>query len=140
MEIKEFANLLNNREYKKEITKEEEKIAKENNLIVIFWYSDDNIELRWAINDEIWAYCWVEFYIDKKKNKIYNTTSRYIDERELNDEFEEIVQNYFDNNCIKVKARINQFWEIEINWIEYERFDINENWEKFSDWIILKIN
>lgn len=140
MEIKEFANLLNNREYREEITKEEEKIAKENNLIVIFWYSDDNIELRWAINDEIWAWGWVEFYIDKKKNKIYYTTSRYIDERELNDEFEEIVQNYFDNNCIKVKAIRNQFWEIEINWIEYERFDIVEDWEKFSDWIIIKIN
>ena len=31
---------------------EEERLAKENGLVVVFGYSDDNIELRGAINNE----------------------------------------------------------------------------------------
>jgi hypothetical protein len=43
---------LMNRQYGNEITKEEEKLAKENNLVVIFGASDDPIELRGAIHNE----------------------------------------------------------------------------------------
>ena len=53
MNLKEFANLLDGREYGGEITKEEEKLAKELGFVVVFGYSDDNAELRGAINDEI---------------------------------------------------------------------------------------
>jgi hypothetical protein len=44
MNAKELAKLLNGREYRKEITKEEIQKAKENNLVIIFGYSDDNLE------------------------------------------------------------------------------------------------
>jgi hypothetical protein len=36
MNAKELASVLNGREYREEITEDEEKIAKENNLVVIF--------------------------------------------------------------------------------------------------------
>lgn len=51
-----LALLLNKRQYRNEITKEEEKIAKESGLIVIFGYSDDNIEFRGVIHDEVGCY------------------------------------------------------------------------------------
>ena len=53
MTLKQFANLLDGREYRCEITPEEEKLAKELGFVVVFGYSDDNAELRGAIDDEI---------------------------------------------------------------------------------------
>ena len=69
---KQFADLLNGREILKEITKEEEKTAKENGLLVLYGYSDDNIELAGEVEegyyrikrsdewerDELGEYCW----------------------------------------------------------------------------------
>jgi len=52
----EFAANLNGREYGSEITKREERVAKADGLVVVFGYSDDNIELRGAFEDEIGAY------------------------------------------------------------------------------------
>ena len=53
MTRKEFAQMLDGREYQHEITKEEEALAKELSFVVVFGYSDDNAELRGAIDDEI---------------------------------------------------------------------------------------
>ena len=41
MTAKELAELLNGREYGNEITSDEEKLAKESGLVVVFGYSDD---------------------------------------------------------------------------------------------------
>jgi len=48
-----LAALLNGREYSNEITREEAKQAKADGLIVLFGYSDDNIEIRGAFHDEV---------------------------------------------------------------------------------------
>ena len=56
MTLKEFAKMLDGREYLHEITKEEEALAKEFGFVVVFGYSDDNAELRGAIDDEIGCY------------------------------------------------------------------------------------
>lgn len=56
MTLKEFAKMLDGREYLHEITKEEEALAKELGFVVVFGYSDDNAELRGAIDDEIGCY------------------------------------------------------------------------------------
>ena len=48
----DLAKILNGREYGNEITKEEELLAKENGLVVVFGHSDDCIEFRGAMNDE----------------------------------------------------------------------------------------
>lgn len=53
MTLKEFAQMLDGREYLHEITKEEEALAKQLGFVVVFGYSDDNAELRGAIDDEI---------------------------------------------------------------------------------------
>ena len=56
MNREQFAEMLNGREYGSEITEAEEKLAKESGLLVCFGYSDDNLELRGIINDEVGAY------------------------------------------------------------------------------------
>ena len=52
MKREELAKLLDGREYGSEITKIEEKQAKENKLVVVFGASDDLMELRGAIREE----------------------------------------------------------------------------------------
>lgn len=50
---KEFAKTLTDRNYGFELTKEEEQYAKDNNLVVVFGRSDDCLEIRGAIDDEL---------------------------------------------------------------------------------------
>ena len=56
MTKEQFAAMLNGRQYGDEITKEECQLAKGCDLLVAFGYSDDNIELRGIIEDEIGAW------------------------------------------------------------------------------------
>lgn len=55
MNAKEFAKLIDGREYPFDLTKEEEKQAKENGLIVVFGSSDDLVEFRGVFSDEAGA-------------------------------------------------------------------------------------
>lgn len=64
MNIHQFANMLNGREYMNEITKPEEQLAKELGFVVVFGYSDDNAEFRGAIHDEIDCYEGKEIFLD----------------------------------------------------------------------------
>lgn len=53
MTLKEFANMVNRKEYDRSIfSKEEIKIAKENGFVIVTGASDDLIEFRGAIEDE----------------------------------------------------------------------------------------
>ena len=66
MDSKELAQRLNGREYTKEITKEEEGIAKASGLVVVFGYSDDCVEMRGAIDDELGAWDGLWIYLTKE--------------------------------------------------------------------------
>jgi hypothetical protein len=50
-----LAALLNGRNYGEEITKDECATAEAHGLVVVFGYSDDNVELRGAIDEEVGA-------------------------------------------------------------------------------------
>lgn len=63
MTTKELAAMLSGREYGMEISREEEKEAKAAGLVVVYGYSDDNVELRGAIDEEVGAYDGTTIYI-----------------------------------------------------------------------------
>lgn len=65
MNIKDFANMLNNREYRNELTSDEEQMAKELGFVIIFGASDDLIEFRGALSDERDCYSGGLIYLDK---------------------------------------------------------------------------
>ena len=56
MSKSQLAARLSGRQYRNEITREEEQMAKDNNLVVIFGASDDLCEMRGAIDDEFDCY------------------------------------------------------------------------------------
>jgi hypothetical protein len=66
----QLAETLNGREYGNEITELEEQQAKESGLVVVFGYSDDNVELRGAIDEEIGAYNGTTILIDTITHEI----------------------------------------------------------------------
>ena len=65
MTSKELAAQLDGNQYGNEITKEQEIIAAGNGLVVVFGYSDDNVELRGAIDDEVGAYDGTTFHVTR---------------------------------------------------------------------------
>ena len=65
MTMKEFAQMLSGREYGMEITKDEERQAADAGLVVAYGYSDDNVELRGAIDAEVGAYDGTTLYVNK---------------------------------------------------------------------------
>lgn len=56
MTAQELAALLNGRAYGEEISDAEEKQAKDAGLVVVFGASDDLMEFRGAVSDEVGAY------------------------------------------------------------------------------------
>ncbi len=64
MTTQELADKLNGREYGSEITKEEAAQAAVDGLVVVFGHSDDNMELRGAIDEEVGCYDGGQVYIN----------------------------------------------------------------------------
>lgn len=56
MTKEQLAEQLNGNEYRTEMTLAEEHAAKEAGLVVVFGYSDDNVEFRGAIEAEIYCF------------------------------------------------------------------------------------
>lgn len=51
-----FAEMINGRQIGDELSKEDERLAKRSGLVVVFGYSDDNVELRGSIEEEVGAF------------------------------------------------------------------------------------
>lgn len=60
-----LAEMLNCNEYGDEITNEQEQQAKDSGLVVVFGYSDDNMEFRGALDDEFGCYDGREIWFTK---------------------------------------------------------------------------
>jgi hypothetical protein len=70
MTKEKLAELLNGNEYGNEITKEQEQLAKENGLVVVFGGSDCLMELRGAIYEEFGCYEGGEIKFTKEGKQI----------------------------------------------------------------------
>lgn len=127
MTIKERATLLDKREYGSEITKEECKQAEADRVVIVYWCSDDNVELRWAIDDEQGAWNW--------------TTVYFSDNDLLKNDCNEDECPYFEANKEKAKnikahrQKDNYAWVFETD-IPHEKFEIVEDWEIYSTGIV----
>jgi hypothetical protein len=140
MTKEELAALLNGREYTKEITESEERLAKGSGLVVIFGASDDLCELRGAINDEVGAWKGTDFLISRDGALLPN----------IDDSDEEILKKYgvmqtvFDQR--KKAIQISAQWckETEYSWTivteePHATFEIVEGDEKFCRGIVLDL-
>lgn len=65
MTAKELAAMLSGREVRNEIAVAEAMRAGDDGLVVVYGYSDDEMDLRGAIHEEIGAYEGVTIYVNK---------------------------------------------------------------------------
>ena len=130
MDIFEFAEKLNRREYGNEITRQEQKEAEELSFVVVFGASDDLCEFRGAIDDEAGCYDGGTIHFDK------------------NGIFEDC-----DSDCKYALAAKGLCNIIEVVWcgeddyswtyktdIPHATFDILEDGEKYCRGIIFEID
>lgn len=136
MNAKQFAALLNGREYTAEITSDEAKQAKAAGLVVVFGASDDLMELRGAIYDEAYCYDGGSILIDTK-----GATPSW----ESASESEESAKDYFER---KAKARtIEALWAKEggYSWtyktdIPHETFEIVDDGGPYCRGIVFSLS
>ena len=123
--LEKIASLLNRRQYRAEVTPEIKKIAKDNWIVIIYWASDDLMEIDWAIRDE--AGCNNESIICMTKNWIFEDCE---DECEYSKKAKE--------SCKTIKTlRDNEWysWTYKTD-IPHLTFEILEDEYKYCRWIV----
>lgn len=127
MDTQEFSNLLNGRNYLDEITKEEEKMAKDLGYVVVFGYSDDNTEFRGAIYDESGTYGDSRIYLDE--NGIFNECDcDCVHSKKAKEQY----------TLLKVLSGKEFYWQYEIS-IPYSEFNIFDDGFKYCKGIIFNV-
>lgn len=131
MTKEELAKMLNGREYHEEMTKDEMELAKQHGLVVVFGYSDDNMEFNGAIEDEIGCYDGGHVYLKDG----------------------DILKNECDDeDCPYFERQKSHAWRIDAVWdadgyswiyktdIDHATFDIMEDGEKYCRGIVFHVN
>ena len=135
MTAKELAAALNGREISYEINETEEKRAKEAGLVVVYGYSDDNVELRGAIDEEVGAY----------EGAVIHITAAGLLEDPACDTAEDCTCPYFaaaKNSAKTITAVWNDngdpCWTFETD-IPHETFTVFEDGEAFCEGIVFSM-
>lgn len=140
MTKEQLAAQINGREYRDEITKSEEQTAKDNNLVVVFGASDDLMEFRGAIYDEMGAWEGTTVYLIKKKG-IWTL----VDEEQ---------HHSLLSTMEELGVEVPQSWVITAEWapegpecswliatdIPHATFDIMEDGELYCRGIVFSLN
>lgn len=136
MDAKQLAEMLNGREYSKEITKPEARDAKQAGLVVAFGASDDLLEFRGAIEDEIGCYDGGTAIVDRK--------GVIPDFEDIDRDDKDEMREYFKRE--NGGATIRATWEGEpgYSWIistdvPHETFEIVEDGEPYCRGIVFAL-
>jgi hypothetical protein len=139
MDMHELAKRLDGRQYRNEMTLAEEDAAKADGLVVMFGASDDLIELRGAIHDEVGACDGGEVWLDEK--------GELVPEIEDSEEIE-VLKKYGVFDVVKAKRdasnKIEGVWGGgDYSWtfktdIPHATFEIKEDEEKYCLGIVFK--
>ena len=141
MNKEKLAELISGRSYRNEMNKEEEQIAKENGLIVIFGASDDLVEFRGAIYDELDAYEGTHFIIATPGTEIP------VDEdEETYRKAKKLEAIPIEEESLTKKNRFEAVWspdELDCSWLiktdlPHSIFDIMEDDELYCRGIIIE--
>jgi len=144
--LKKWAEKLDGREYLNELTEEEEKEALQDNVLIVYGYSDDDLELRGIIDDEIGAWNGTSIYIGRKNNKL---TWRFIQKE--NDYMDHDDEEEYDltgfkkcGTIIAEFAPINEKEEVYATWsittdMKHEKFNIMEDGELFCSGVVISL-
>ena len=134
MTAKELAASLNGREYRSEMTLEEMSIANKSGLVVVFGASDDLMEFRGAIDDEVSCYDGGTAYVYEQG--LYNAP----DNCEECNRCEHVI--FARDACATVSAiwcKGDYAWAYRTE-IPHETFEILEDGEKYCQGIVFSMD
>lgn len=126
----EWAKKLHNREYRSELSEEEEAQAKADGVLIVFGASDDLMEFRGVIYDEA---------------GVYDGGTVLVNRGKLFEEHDDCDCKYcgYEQAC-KTAAKIKAVWcgENDYSWtyktsLPHSRFDIVEDGEKYCRGIVV---
>lgn len=114
-------------EYYHETTDEQEKIAKENGLVIVFGNSDDLCEFRGAVNDEVDCFEGTDIYLDDAGNIANN-----LDDFDPADSSQyRLIKAVWGNDDVS--------WTYETD-IPHETFDVYEDGELYCKGIVFSLS
>ena len=129
MDIKEFANMINGKEYRyPQFTKEEIQTAKDNGFVIVYGASDDLMELDGAIYDEAGCLDGGKVYFDR------NGVATSKDDKKPN-----MIEALWCDDNIKGNDGSVIPWTYKTN-IPHETFMIYEDEENYCKGIVFSIN
>mgnify|MGYP005667376655 CR=1 FL=1 len=145
----ELAEMINGREYWDETTDEMVQFAKENNLMICTGYSDDNITLYWAFEEEVWLSSSKAFQVFKRGDR-YQWIIRADKMEERADKMEDIhydiedailadiaceaIEDFLDKKALYIRVKYNNEWDwylFDMSCNSYPTFEIMEDWEPY---------
>ena len=131
MNLKEWAEKLNDCEYGDELSNEDKELLEKDGIVAVFGYSDDNIELEGAMYDELPAYDEETYYWFGKyfvSNDRINEFLNYVDDDFY--AFKPLIEPLFEKNSersyITSKPGKDCQFEYETN-IPCEWFNVMED-------------
>lgn len=135
MKKEELAAMLNGREYRNEITREEAAEAKAAGLVVVYGASDDLMEFEGAIRDELGCYDGGTAFVDKKG---------LLDRGQIDDGDDEAIADFVTRK--KTARTIEALWAKEpgYSWtyktdIPHQTFEIVEDGEPYCRGIVFAL-
>jgi hypothetical protein len=133
---KDFAKRINGREYRNELTEEDEKLAEENHLVVVFGWSDDLVEFRGKIHGELDAYDGVQCRIDcEGPQEVWEAW----EEKTRADAMEFFRRENLQSSGFKAKWDHEDYsWWMTIN-TRHSAFDVMEDGEKYCRGIVFDV-
>jgi len=120
-----FAKMLNGREYREEITRREMELAKDSGLVVMFGYSDDNVEMVGCIDDEVSA--WEGTTIQFIKGEILQN---FCDCEDRCPNWDRLIDSMELKTVDAIWGENNISWQFKTD-IPHSTFDIMEDDEVF---------
>lgn len=132
MTKEQLAAQLNGREIGEETTQLDEAQAKKSGLVVVFGYSDDNVEFRGAINDEIGCYDGGMLYVTRKGplEEHRDCECKYCGLQRAKDAAKEIEA---------IWGKDDYSWQFKTD-IPHATFEVKEGDEKFCKGIVFHID
>lgn len=139
MTPQELADRLNGRDYGSEMTRAEEAEAKDAGIVVVFGASDDLMEFRGAIDDEMGAWGGAEVWVDVEG--LVPNFENACDEPDHSKK--DALREYFrrEKGGVTIEAHWNRdgySWTYSTD-IPHATFDIMEDGEKYCRGIVFRL-
>lgn len=142
MTTKEWAQRLNGREYRNELTEEEANQAANDGIIIAFGYSDDLLELVGLVDKEVSAFGGVDFGIVKAiwcpRNEMGEIYASWLIESDLPHEHFDIIEDeelFCRGAVVKAKPQkvSKDFYDKLLNEGFFEIIDPNDSTSYITD-------